>query len=648
MDRRRLHRAAVVAVSAFSAGCVLVIAACSNDAPATGPDRPNPSFVAGVPDGWSSNASGAFAVGLSQSEKHGGTASLYVTGTDPSPKTFVSVAQSLRADDYRGKRLRWSAWVKQQGLAGDDVGLYMRVDGPGIDLGFDNMATRPLTGSADWHQVSVVLDVPANALGIGLGVLSDASGTLLVDDMALDVVGSDVATTSIESGQSLGADSATVAATYSRASSALSNLDFEGLPGPSSDVVAWISRTATPLATTDPTADLDDLAPLEQVVGPAHVVGMGEDTHGTREFFQMKHRILEYLVTRMGFTYFAIEATAPESDDMNRYVLTGEGDPKALLSRLYFWTWDTQEVLDMIEWMRQWNATAPANRRVQFLGFDMQFPGAAMDSVAAFVGRVDPGNSDSVNTAYSCIVPYRNVGGTFRMNSSQYAGLTTATKTACAAALQSIYDLMQRSAAMYTAATSPAAYQQALHSARLVQQFEAMASVSSPSGSSQMRDRAMAENVTRIRDQAGPDAKIALWAHNGHINAVPSLMGGYLRASYGADYLPLGFAFGTGGFNAVGPGTSLKAWRASIIPKSSIEAAFTATNQGMFMLDMRKVAAGGSAAAPLRGPIAMRSIGAVFDENAERAYFANRIFPNDFDVLIYLRETSPSTLLPFS
>ncbi len=53
----------------------------------------------------------------------------------------------------------------------------------------------------------------------------------------------------------------------------------------SSAVTAWIRQHATPLATTDPTAPLTDLAPLPQVVGDAQVVGLGESTHGAHEQF---------------------------------------------------------------------------------------------------------------------------------------------------------------------------------------------------------------------------------------------------------------------------------------------------------------------------------------------------------------------------
>ena len=70
----------------------------------------------------------------------------------------------------------------------------------------------------------------------------------------------------------------------------------------------------------------DDLEPLREIVGHARVVALGENTHGTRDFFEMKARILRFLVEEMGFDAFAIEATWPEANRLNRYVRTGEGD----------------------------------------------------------------------------------------------------------------------------------------------------------------------------------------------------------------------------------------------------------------------------------------------------------------------------------
>jgi erythromycin esterase len=108
-----------------------------------------------------------------------------------------------------------------------------------------------------------------------------------------------------------------------------------------------------PIDSISSQSGFEDLRPLQSTILNARIVAMGEATHGTHEFFQLKHRMLEFLVERMGFTVFGIEANWPESLAINDYVLNGNGDPAEALAGLYFWTWNTKEVLDMIQWMRR-------------------------------------------------------------------------------------------------------------------------------------------------------------------------------------------------------------------------------------------------------------------------------------------------------
>jgi erythromycin esterase-like protein len=164
-------------------------------------------------------------------------------------------------------------------------------------------------------------------------------------------------------------------------------------------VVEWIRANAIPLKTVEAGHGFADMEPLRKVVGDARIVALGEATHGSREFFQLKHRMLEFLASRMGFTIFAIEANMPEAYRLNDYVLTGTGDPAALLKGMYFWTWDTEEVLAMIHWMREFNASGKG--RVMFTGFDMQTPTVAAKIVDDFVAKVEPAYEPTVRAASS-------------------------------------------------------------------------------------------------------------------------------------------------------------------------------------------------------------------------------------------------------
>ena len=170
----------------------------------------------------------SYVVGVDRNNVHGGSTALAIAGTDTSVLRFNGVGQNVRADDYRGKRIRLSGWVRQIGIVGSDIGLWMRIDGPGVTQGFDNFSTRPLRGTADWHQVEIILDVPPNAIGIGFGALMSGKGEFLVDDLTWEVISATGPTTNQLLEFSLSSiDSATTANGYAGVQRAPTNLNFE-------------------------------------------------------------------------------------------------------------------------------------------------------------------------------------------------------------------------------------------------------------------------------------------------------------------------------------------------------------------------------------------------------------------------------------
>lgn len=143
--------------------------------------------------------------------------------------------------------------------------------------------------------------------------------------------------------------------------------------------------------------DFKDLMPLKSTLGDKKIVAMGEATHGTKEFFQMKHRMLEFLVEKMGYNVFGIEACMSDCMAINDYVLYGKGDAEKVVGGMEFWTWDTKEVVDMVKWMREYNKNH--DKKVKFYGFDMQSSDTAATKVTEYLKKVDPvyeGQIDSV------------------------------------------------------------------------------------------------------------------------------------------------------------------------------------------------------------------------------------------------------------
>src|SRR4030095_7731118 len=137
-------------------------------------------------------------------------------------------------------------------------------------------------------------------------------------------------------------------------------------------VVKWFATNAVPLKTVEAGNGFADMQPLKRILKDARFVGLGEATHGTREFFQFKHRMVEFLVKEMGYRVFAIEASLSACQNINDFVLGKTDDGAKALDGQGFWTWNTEEVSSMLDWMRAYNQGVPAEKQVKFAGFDIQ------------------------------------------------------------------------------------------------------------------------------------------------------------------------------------------------------------------------------------------------------------------------------------
>ena len=160
-----------------------------------------PEQTKDVPRGWTlmGNQPQAFCTGLDMAMMHDGAPSAYLASkTADEFKGFGTLGQYFTGKAYLGKRIRLRAAVRAQDVK-HWAGLWMRVDeGEGKEqksAAFDNMQSRPIKGTKDWAEYDIVLDVPINASGIGMGILVDGPGEVWLNDVTIDVVGHDVPTT---------------------------------------------------------------------------------------------------------------------------------------------------------------------------------------------------------------------------------------------------------------------------------------------------------------------------------------------------------------------------------------------------------------------------------------------------------------------
>jgi erythromycin esterase len=549
----------------------------------------------GQPWSWT-YAGSSYVLGLDTSVAQAGAQSFrmrYQAGTLGS-----SVAQFLPIDAVRGKHLHVTGYMKTDSITQGEAGLWLRVDGADGTLSIDNAPLNVTNGTTAWTQYVIDRDVSPQANVVIVGGFQFGNGTAWFDNFTVDVDGASFP---------------------------------QGAPPaigePTDAQLQWVKQAANPFWTPNAGNGLGDLWPVRYMVGDAHIVGLGEGTHGTSEFFRMKHRMLEYLATEMGFTIFSIEANMPEAYLVNDYVLNGTGDPRKLLQGMYFWTWNTQEVLDMILWMREFNQSGKG--RVQFTGFDMQTGTVAAANVRKFLVEADPAYLPALDSAY-------NTALTMQKNNQNGVSPTAAQVQPSVDAVHAVWQYLVDHRDTYLA-SGAGAVDWAIQNARVMEQATQLV-ISGPV----YRDRAMAENLDWILQQ-NPGAKVVLWAHDYHVSRTAGAMGAYVAANHGADYVVFGQIFHSGMYNAINNGRLVANLAVSSFP-GTVEYVLHGTGMPQFFLDMRQASADDPGSSWLLGEAQYRNIGALAADGFQFTYQLTK----DYDVLIFFDQTRQSGLLAFN
>lgn len=149
---------------------------------------------AAQPAGWflSGGKPASYEIGEDGSEGAGGRAARYIRYKGGDAGDFGTLMQMVSPKNYAGKRVRFQAMVKTREV-GNWAGLWMKADTPGkSSAAFYNSQDKPITGSSDWTQRSVTLDVPQEATILSFGVIEAGTGQVWLDQVSLEVVGNDV------------------------------------------------------------------------------------------------------------------------------------------------------------------------------------------------------------------------------------------------------------------------------------------------------------------------------------------------------------------------------------------------------------------------------------------------------------------------
>lgn len=429
-------------------------------------------------------------------------------------------------------------------------------------------------------------------------------------------------------------------------------------------VVDVLREYAVPLDTTDPAADFDDLAPLHDRLADARIVGLGEATHGTCEFFRLKHRLLRYLVAELDVRVVGFEANLPEALAIDDYVVHGTGDPVAALDGVYFWTWQVESVLELLEWLRAFNADRPLWDRVRFYGIDAQYTQGAVAELVEFFEVVDP---DFLRTVRPDLETVDGRGTPAHADDHREDRIAAAERV-----VPVLREHLADRRTAYVEDASERTWRLALQHVRVIEQATEHRRASHARDEELVDEPAATEQCLRIRDRAMADNadwalsfedadRMAVWAHDAHLNrveqssrrsdATATSLGGHLADRHGEDYFALGFSFGRGSFQAVGedpdaegadaePERGLWGYTLDGPLPDTFEATLVELDHPLAVVDLRAAREDDRVAEWLAELRRHFSAGATFDPENPEEYVTEYAYAEAFDAVCYVAETT--------
>lgn len=374
----------------------------------------------------------------------------------------------------------------------------------------------------------------------------------------------------------------------------------------------WTACNAAPLAGAD--APVDDLAPLDRLIGSARVVALGESSHQIREYGLLRDRILRFLIQERGFTVYAVELGTASGRTIDAWTRGGDGDLDALLTpHTGGYPSQSAEGRDTLRWLRAHNART--TRPVHFSGLDIPAAGGslapALEPVARHLADIDPRAVRYARTALELSEPL--AGGSGFASARARLGLDAAVQDQLSTLLSQLLNRVTAMREIYIDSAGPTLYEDIVSDVwaawRTDQMQRAMAELFNgrpDAADLSARDRYLADSLLKLLDRSAPDTRIVLAAHNAHIQRtanpegtpLPRVpMGHALAQQLGKDYVSVAMTSGGGRTvtNVPDPahpaGMRQCATDAPAAPPDSVEALFEGIPTAPTMINTRALRA---------------------------------------------------------
>jgi erythromycin esterase-like protein len=395
-----------------------------------------------------------------------------------------------------------------------------------------------------------------------------------------------------------------------------------------------------------------DYEELVQLAALAQCVLIGEASHGTREFYEVRADLTRRLIDEHGFRAVAIEADWPDTARAHRYAIgCGEDSSadEALSSfrRFPAWMWRNTVMVDFLDWMRNWNESHPDEAPAGIYGLDLYSLHGSIEAVLEYLDKVDARAAERARKRYGCFEHFGEDPQFYGHATVQF-GVETCEDAVVAQLVE-----LRRKPAQWMRQDGRLAEEEffsAEQNARLVMNAERYyrAMFHGRDESWNLRDTHMFETLKELMAHvSGIGAKVVVWAHNSHLGDARATemsrrgelnLGQLVRQQFGGTMMNIGFSTYSGTVTAAS-NWGAAAERKQVRPgmAGSYEALFHEAGVPAFWLNLR---APTRALRLLREPRLQRAIGVIYRPDTERwSHYFRTTLPEQFDAIIHLDET---------
>jgi erythromycin esterase len=275
------------------------------------------------------------------------------------------------------------------------------------------------------------------------------------------------------------------------------------------------------------------------------IVMLGESTHGTQEYYQMRREISEILIKDHGFSFIAVEGDWPSCHRLCDYLYSRNGDEAKKMVHNSFhrwptWMWSNTEIPPLIEWMK-------TNHMGGFYGLDVYSLFESLEEIKKYLNKIDPDLAEEIEQNYQCF-------DSFKANEMKYAESLLKLPAGCKDEVVTNLRELLRIKLRNTKLNRRELFD-LKQNAKVIRDAENYyrTMLSGGAESWNVRDTHMMDTLENLLHLHGEDSKAIVWAHNTHVgdyHATDMLsegyvnLGGLAREKFGPDNVYL-LGFGT-------------------------------------------------------------------------------------------------------